>query len=97
MCVERVPRYGCKKMAAYRRSLLLVLLRNVSENEEDSCSLGLDEGTDTSSKRPSPVEFDEKSVESNRWLKTKKGREIRDQQQTRITNLFFVAKARTGQ
>ena len=50
---------GVKKMAAYRRSLLLVLLRNVSENEEDSCSLGLVEGTYISSNHSSPVEFGE--------------------------------------
>ena len=48
-------------MVAFRRSLSLVLLRNVSESEEDSCSLGLDEGTDISSNHSSPVEFGENS------------------------------------
>lgn len=59
MLVERVPGYGCKKMAQFRRTLRPVLLRNVAEIEEDSCSVSLDEGTDKSSNCSSPVEFGE--------------------------------------
>ena len=50
-----------KKMAAFRRTLLPVLPGNVSQAEQDSCSLGLDEGTVISSNRSSPVECGEKS------------------------------------
>ena len=48
-------------MAAFRRTLPSVLPGNVSEVEEDSCSLDPDGGTDKSSNRLSPVEFGEKS------------------------------------
>ena len=57
MRVERVPGYECKQMAAFRRTVLPVLSGNVSEAEEDSCSLDPDGGTDISSNRSSPVEF----------------------------------------
>ena len=63
MRVERVPGCECKKKkkAAFRKTLPLVAPGNVSEAEENSCSLGLDEGTNVSSNRSSPVEFGEKS------------------------------------
>ena len=50
-----------KKMAAFKRTLPPVLPGNVSDAEVDSCSLGLDEGTDISSNCSSPAEFVEKS------------------------------------
>jgi len=63
MHVETVPGYKCekKKIAAFRRTQLPPFLPgNVSEAEEDSCSLDLDEGTDVSSNCSSLVEFGEK-------------------------------------
>ena len=47
------------------------------EAEEDSCSRDLDGGIDISVNRSSPVEFGAKKI-ANRWMKTKKRREMRD-------------------
>jgi len=58
---EQVLGNKCKKMAVFRRTLPPVLPGNVSETEEDFCSVDLDEGTDIGSNHSSPVEFGGKS------------------------------------